>query len=212
MKPNNNKIIDPALSWASEIADAAEIIRKGGVVCFPTSCLYGLAADAFNPAAIQKVFKIKKRPEHKPLLILVKNKTELVKLVESVPPVAEIIMNKFWPGQITIIFNAKSSLPDTLTAGTRKIGIRIPDHPAASALVNALDNPITGTSANLSSTKGYDRIKNMDKKFTKAIDFILDAGRLAGGIGSTVIDVTVNPPRILRQGAIPSKKILSVLL
>ena len=110
----------------------------------------GLAADALNPSAIQTVFRAKQRSENNPLLVLVKDQNAVEALVKSIPPAAEILMQAFWPGSLTMVFSARADLPPALTAGTNKIGIRIPVHPAAAALVNMLDTPITGTSANLS--------------------------------------------------------------
>lgn len=183
----------------------------GNIIVFPTSCLYGLAADAWNPVAVQKIFQAKQRPETNPLLVLVKNQIAVASLVNTIPPVAVLLMEKFWPGKLTIVFEAKGSLPGTLTAGTGKIGIRIPEHKVAAALVNALENPITGTSANLSSEKGCSHISELHPEVARYAKLILDAGRLKGGLGSTVIDVTLMPPVILREGMVSAKKIQQVI-
>ncbi|MCK4469592.1 MAG: threonylcarbamoyl-AMP synthase [Desulfobacterales bacterium] len=193
------------------IIEAARVLKRGGIVMFPTSFIYGLGADAFNVDAIDRVFSIKKRPHNKPLSVLVKNQETLCRLVQDIPPYASIIMDRFWPGKITIVFKAKDGLPKNLTAGTNTIGVRIPEHPAASALVNALDNPITGTSANFSGKAGCSQISDLDPLIADELDLILDAGPLEGGIGSTVIDVTGNLPKILRQGAIVAEDIFAVL-
>jgi len=158
------RTIPPSLPDAAIIKEAATNIKEGGVVTFPTWCLYGLAADAFNEDAVNKIFTIKKRPSQKPLLLLIKNQTVLNDLVQDIPKDAERIMEAFWPGKITIVFNAKKTIPDTLTAGTGKIGIRIPENPVAKALVKELDRPITGTSANISGQAGCSQIK---KRFSQ---------------------------------------------
>ena len=207
---NKIKKIDPVNPQYALIIEAARVIERGGIVVFPTSFIYGLGADAFNEDAIDRVFRIKKRPHNKPLSVLVKNQEALYRLVQDIPSYASIIMDRFWPGKITIVFKAKEGLPENLTAGTGTIGVRIPEHTAASALVNALYNPITGTSANFSGHAGCSQISDLDPLIADELDLILDAGPLEGGIGSTVIDVTGNGPKILRQGAIAAKDIFTL--
>lgn len=196
---------------AETIAQAVHIIETGGLVVFPTWCLYGLATDALNPQAIQKVFDIKKRPPENPILILIKHINELNHLVRHVPTSAQRIMNQFWPGKVTLVFEAQDCIPPILTAGTGKIGIRIPEHPVAAALVKALPHPITGTSANLSGQHGCSDISQMPREIIEKADLVLDAGKLMGGMGSTVIDVTCDPIRIIREGAVPASKIFQAL-
>ncbi|MBU4343816.1 MAG: threonylcarbamoyl-AMP synthase [Proteobacteria bacterium] len=205
------KRIDPVNPQHDVIVEAARVIERAGIIMFPTSFIYGLGADAFNVDAIDRVFRIKNRPHNKPLSVLVKNREALYGLVQYIPPYASIIMDRFWPGKITIVFKAKDGLPENLTAGTNTIGVRVPEHPAACALVDALDNPITGTSANFSGHAGCSQISDIDPIIADELDLILDAGPLEGGIGSTVIDVTGNLPKILRQGAIAAKDIFAVL-
>ncbi len=193
------------------IKKAAGIIRDKGVVVIPTWCLYGLAADALDSSAIDKIFKIKTRPENKPLLILVSEKKQIEKLVKSVPETAVKIMDHFWPGRITIVFDAEDHLPHNLTAGSGKIGIRIPENPVAFALAKQFNGPITGTSANISDRPGCSDIRELDGSIIKNSDLVLDYGPLKGGEGSTVIDVTSSSPKILRQGEIPAEKIFDIL-
>ena len=181
---------------------AAEVIKNQGVVVFPTQCLYGLAADAWNPEAIKKIFQIKHRPETNPLLILIHALSDLEKLASHIPETAKILMKTFWPGSLTLIFKAAPGVSALLTAGTGKIGIRIPAHPVARALVKAVGQPITGTSANLSGAPGCSRIQTLPNELIQSVDLVLDAGPLKGGTGSTVVDITCDPPRILRSGAI----------
>jgi len=193
------------------IAEAARIIRNGGVVVFPTRSLYGLGADAFNPKAVNRIFHIKQRPATKPILVLIKDKDELDRLAAIVPPAATAIMKRFWPGRISIVFQAKQGLLANLTAGTNKIGIRLPGHNVASALVKVACSPITGTSANLSGNAGCFQVNDLDEKIVDSVDLILDAGPLKGGVGSTVVDVTGETPMILRQGELSQKDISNVI-
>ncbi len=193
------------------IAEAARIIRNGGVVVFPTRSLYGLGADAFNANAVNRIFDIKQRPSNKPILVLIKDKDELDRLAALVPPAATAIMKRFWPGMVSIVFQAKEGLSAKLTAGTKKIGIRLPGHNIAYKLVKAADGPITGTSANLSGSAGCFQVNDLDEKIVGSVDLILDAGPLKGGAGSTVVDVTGETSLILRQGELSQKDIFNVI-
>jgi L-threonylcarbamoyladenylate synthase len=212
LKPYDNIIkIDPEAPQPDRIQQAADILSKGEIVTFPTRCLYGLAADAFNASAVQRIVEIKRRSHQKPMLVLIKNRDCLPFLVKSIPHAAETIMDCYWPGRITLVFEAKKEIPDFLTAGTGKIGIRIPSHKVAAAIVNALENPITGTSANISDEGGVARIEELPAEIICRTRLVLDAGPLKGGMGSTVLDITTTPPQILREGEVPSAEIYKVL-
>ena len=194
-----------------EISRAAKIIRAGGVVLFPAKCLYGLAADAMNSEAVERVFQIKQRPRTNPLLVLIRDIHDLDGLVKSVPESARVLMDRFWPGDVTIVFHASDKLSTALTAGTGKIGIRMPQHPIAKALVKRAGVPITGTSANISGMEGCSSISMIDSKVLGQVDMVLNAGFLRGGKGSTVVDVTEKPLKILREGQILEYKILKII-
>ena len=203
--------IEPLNPESDIIEEAVRIIRRGGIVSFPTRCLYGLGVDALNTDAVERVFQIKQRPFHKPILILVNDQKALHQFVKSVPSTALNLMKNFWPGRVTIIFEAVDSLSGILTGETGKIGVRLPGHPVAFALVNALENPITGTSANLSGQTGCSSVNELDSVISDQLDLILDAGPLKSGIGSTVVDVTVNPPRIVREGEVAERAVFASL-
>ena len=204
-------LIDPFSPQPELILKAARLIKKGGIVLFPTRCLYGLGADAFNPEAVDRVFRIKQRPYNKPISVLIKDTNDLHILVKHVPSAAKCIMDNFWPGQITIVFEAKSTISPNITGGTGKIGIRLPEHPVALSLVKEVNSPITGTSANISGKVGCSAISDLDAQIADKLDIMLDAGPLKGGAGSTVIDVTTPFPTILREGYVSAKNIISVL-
>jgi L-threonylcarbamoyladenylate synthase len=201
--------IDPVQPEAEIIAEAAAVIKQGGVIAFPTRCLYGLGADALNPDAVERMIQIKQRPEDKPILVLIDTRNRLESLVTHIPPAADAIMEAFWPGRVTLVFEARNMLAVQLTAQTGKIGVRLPGHPAASALVKHVKGPVTGTSANLSGRAGCHRARDLEPQIAGQLDLILDAGTLMAGVGSTVVDVTVDPPRILREGQVTANDILS---
>jgi L-threonylcarbamoyladenylate synthase len=193
------------------ILEAVDILKASGIVAFPTRCLYGLGADALNAGAVDRVFQIKRRAPDKPLLVLVAGSYEIEKLVENIPETAMKIMDSFWPGRVTIVFKAAASLPHNLLGQTGKIGIRVPGHPIAEALVRAFGRPITGTSANLSGQAGCSRVDDFDPLLVEQLDCVLDAGPLKGGAGSTVVDVTGKNPVILRVGEVARSDLLKVV-
>lgn len=188
-----------------------EILTAGGCVVIPTFCLYGMAANAFDEAAVKRVFAIKERPLTNPILLLIKDRNAVDALVTDIPPAAEALMTRLWPGKLTLVFNAHPSIPDIITAGTGKVGLRVPSHPVTRAVAEAVPFPITGTSANISREGGVSDVQKLDTRIVTGADLILDAGCLKGGTGSTVVDVTCTPPRILREGSTPAAVIYTII-
>ena len=203
--------VDPLELQGDLMERASNIITGGGVVVFPTKCLYGIAVDPFNDDAVNRVFEIKQRPRNNPILVLINERDELESLVKNVPETALILMESFWPGDVTIVFEAIHGLPGVLTAHTGKIGIRMSHHPVARALIERAGTPITGTSANISGGEGISTIKNLNPDLMDRVDLILDAGQLKGGKGSTIVDITNHRVRILREGGISAFEINAVL-
>lgn len=203
--------VDPLHPDARIIQKAGAIIQQNGVVIFPAQCLYGVAANALDPDAVEKVFTLKNRPKDNPILVLIPDRTHLPSLVKSIPKNAITLMDTFWPGHLTIVFEAADHIPERLTAGTGKIGIRVPMHPVACELVKALNIPITGTSANISGSPGCCDPALLEPDILSRADLFLDAGMLKGGTGSTIVDVTRSSPQILRQGEIPTARIKDCL-
>jgi len=193
------------------INQAAGMLNTGGLVIFPAACLYGVAANALSANAVEKVFRLKQRPRNNPILVLIKNTDQLAGLVTTIPDKARILMDQFWPGGLTLVFDATDSVNPKLTAGSKKLGIRLPGHPVARALANSVDFPVTGTSANLSGRPGCTQIDLLNPEIVKKADLVLDAGPVQGGAGSTVVDVTCTPPRILRRGATRATDIYACL-
>jgi len=184
------------------IKKAAQIVLQGGVIAFPTETFYGLAADSSNEFALKKIFQVKKREEGKPLLLLVADRSWLKGLVQEISPQAGRLMDKFWPGPLTLVFKASPHLSPLLTADTGKIGIRLSPHPVTQALVQAVGRAITGTSANLSGHPGTLTAREVHQSLGESLDAVLDGGKTAGGPGSTVLDLSDPTPRIIREGMI----------
>ena len=203
--------VDPDNPDPRLIQKAAEIIHRGGVVVFPTRSLYGLAANAFDSTAVDRIFKIKKRPSQKPVLLLIENRVDLPRVVRRVPPEALQLMDRFWPGRLTIVMDAHASLPQGLTAGTDRIGIRLTANPVAGSLIAAVGGPITGTSANISGKPGCSSISQLDPAVARKVDMILDAGTLEEGIGSTVVEVIDGEVLVVREGSISSAELKSAM-
>lgn len=185
---------------------ARHIILSGGIVAFPTESFYGLAVNASDENAIGRLFKIKKRMDNMPVLVLIPSLEYLKGYVADVPEIALRLIGRFWPGGLTLLFKAGSAISPLLTADTRKIGIRISSHPLAAALARAVDSPITGTSANISGKPGCVTAKEVYSSLGRGVDLILDGGETKGGKGSTILDVTVDPPEIIREGMISRKQ------
>jgi len=200
----NSKILKTS---PQEISRASQMILQGNVVAFPTETFYGLGADALHVPALQKIFQIKGREEDKPLLLLIADRNWLPKWAETITPLAERLMERFWPGPLTLVFAACPYLPSLLTANTGKIGLRISSHPVAQALVQAVGRAITATSANLSGHPGASSADEVSRVLGTRIEAILDGGKTAGGLGSTVLDVSSASPKILRQGAITQEEL-----
>jgi len=202
--------IDPNRPDPALIQHAAQTIQSGGVIIFPTSGLYGLGADATNRDAVHRIFQIKRRVTKKPILVLIQNADQLDRWVTTLPEMARNLIDRHWPGGITLIFKARQHLPTNLTAGTEKIGIRVPAHPVARALVESVDFPVTATSANIADDPGCAAINDLPPSLIEDVDLILDAGTLSGGKGSTVVDVTAESLKILRSGTVPTEQIFSI--
>ena len=194
--------VHPLENLDAGLIRAAKIISGGGIVAVPTESFYGLAVDATNEKAIERLLEVKQRPPDNPILILIPAVTGLERYVRSIPENARRLMARFWPGGLTMVFEAGVRISPLLTAGTGKIGVRLSSHPVPTGLARAAGGPITGTSANLSGKPACVSVEAIKVYFGEGVDMILDGGETAGGRGSTVLDVTVHPPRIIREGMV----------
>lgn len=181
---------------------AGALLEAGGLVAFPTESFYGLGADALDAGAVARVFEVKGRPDGKPLLVLVDSVEMVTRLATAVPDGARALMARHWPGALTLVLRASARVPAALTAGTGTVGVRMPGHAVARALVAAAARPVTAPSANPSAAAPPVTAAAVRGYFDGRVELILDGGPTAGGTGSTVADCTVWPPRILRQGPV----------
>jgi L-threonylcarbamoyladenylate synthase len=189
------------------IQEAAQVIHEGGVVAVPTESFYGLAVHALDEKAIGRLFAVKRRREDNPVLILIPSKEGLSSCVTEVYEKDRKLMERFWPGGLTMVFFAGPILPRSLTAGTGKIGVRLSSHPVPTELARAVGAPITGTSANRSGRPSCSTAEEVMEALGEDIDLILDGSKTPGGKGSTVLDVTTDPPVVLREGIVSREEL-----
>ncbi|MDO9515836.1 MAG: L-threonylcarbamoyladenylate synthase [Syntrophales bacterium] len=189
------------------IAKAAAILKGGGVIAYPTETFYGLGADVRNERALEKLYTIKGRGFNKPISIIIGSRDDLKWFAREITPAAEILMARFWPGGVTLLFQAAHGLSERLTAGTGKIGIRLSSTPVATLLAQNLSGAITATSANRSGEGECVSAREVISSLGETVDAVIDGGRTAGGTGSTIVDTTVDPPAVIREGIVPSSEI-----
>ncbi len=182
--------------------EALRILESGGIVAYPTESFYALGVIAADEDAVKRLFVLKKRPAEKPLPIIVGDMDILVSIVKKIPEQAEGLMEKFWPGPLTLIFEAADRIPGLLTGRTGKVAIRVPGKSAALYMAESIKIPITATSANPSSLPPAEDTDAVINYFGDKVDLIIDTGKAPGGKPSTIVDVTVSPFRILREGRI----------
>jgi len=194
-------------NFGKVIQEASQVILSGGVVALPTESFYGLAVHALNEKAIERLFVVKGRREDNPLLVLIASTDTLDSYAVRVSNTARKLVASFWPGGLTMVFFANPNLPSSLTAGTAKIGIRLSSHPVPTELARAVGAPITGTSANRSGQPSCSTAAEVMEALGGDIDLILDGGRTPGGKGSTVLDVTFDPPVVLRDGIVSREEL-----
>ena len=191
---------------------AAELIRTGGLVAVPTETVYGLAGNGLDPEAVHRIYEVKGRPEVKPLSLMVHDAAAMEQYCEDVPEAAYVLAEKFWPGPLTIVLKAKPCVPSIVRAGGETVGLRCPDHPMTLKLIRACGLPLAAPSANLSGAPSPKTAGEVLGYFDGVIEGVIDGGVCGIGRESTIIDLTVTPYRILRQGALPEAEIVRALV
>jgi len=190
---------------------ASRILREGGVVIYPTETFYALGASVANPQALDRVYEIKKRPKGLPLLCLVEGKEMVGDLVTRVPQEAELLMRRFWPGPLTLVLPAREGIHPHLVGSQGGVAVRQSPNPIARVLVQKVGSPVVGTSANLTGCDPAAQVGDVPQEILTKVDFVLDGGRLPGGLPSTVLDCTAVPFRVLREGLISREELLEVV-
>jgi L-threonylcarbamoyladenylate synthase len=203
--------VDPEKPETEKIQTAANIIKQGGLVAFPTETVYGLGTDALNPKAVTALFKAKKRPLDNPPIIHIENVNTVYTLAEQVPPKATQLMKLFWPGPLTLIFKRSPAVPEVTVAGLDTIAVRMPKHAVALALIRLSGCPIAAPSANLAGKPSPTSAKHVLDDLNGRIDAVLDAGPTSVGVESTVLDMSVDPPMVLRPGGTPFEALRKAL-
>ncbi len=181
---------------------AVDALTRGGLVIFPTETVYGLAADALSEPAVRRVWEVKGRPADKPLPVQVADVEALRLLWREVPDDLLPLISDHMPGPLTLVYWRGALVPDVVTGGVDTVGVRIPDHPVALALLKAFGRPIVAPSANFSDEPPPSRVGQIPTSLLERVEVVIDAGDTGGGVPSTVLDVTVRPARILRAGAL----------
>ena len=184
------------------ITKAARIIKQGGTVAFPTETVYGLGADALNPDAVRKIFQAKGRPQDNPLIVHIADQEHLDVVVSEVPDSAYNLMDAFWPGPLTMIFNRTDIVPDVTTCGLDTVAIRMPDNPIALGLIKEASTPIAAPSANISGRPSPTIAEHVISDLSGRIDVVIDGGAVRVGVESTVLDMTPDIPVLLRPGRV----------
>ncbi|MGM0445374.1 MAG: L-threonylcarbamoyladenylate synthase [Bacillota bacterium] len=204
----DNKISD--IKNTVVIKKAADLIKKGEVVAFPTETVYGLGANALNSSAVEKIFKAKGRPSDNPLIAHISNKQQLSRLINTnIPEVVERLISKFWPGPLTIIFNKSKIVPDITTASLDTVAIRMPSHPVALALIEEVQSPLAAPSANSSGLPSPTKAEHVYNDLDGKIPLIVDGGICNIGVESTVIEIEDRQVNILRPGGITKEMIIN---
>ena len=193
------------------IARAAEILRGGGLVAFPTETVYGLGANGLDAAAVKKIFEAKGRPQDNPLILHVPSAQWLCRCCEDVPTIAYELARRFWPGPLTMILRRNPIVPDATTAGLDTVAMRCPDHPVALALLREVGVPVAAPSANRSGRPSCTCAQDVREDMDGRVDGIVDGGPCAVGVESTILDLTCDPPRLLRPGGLPLEELEAVL-
>lgn len=203
--------IDPVAPDAAIVAEAAALLRRGGLVAFPTETVYGLGANALDAAAVQRIYAAKGRPSYNPLIVHLPDSEAARALATSWPDAARRLAQRFWPGPLTLVVPKRSDIPDAVTAGLGTVALRVPAHPVAAALLRAAAVPVAAPSANRSFALSPSAGVHVARGLGGRIDLLLDAGPTPVGIESTVVDVSGERPVVLRPGTITAEEIAAVI-
>lgn len=203
--------LDPVNPQPERIEQAAALLRTGQLVAFPTETVYGLGANALDRSAVAGIFLAKGRPSNNPVIVHVAELADVLRVCAAWPPTAAALARQFWPGPLTLVVPRNDLVADTVTGGGATVAVRMPCHPVARALIQAAGVPLAAPSANRSSELSPTRAEHVYRSLHGRIPLILDAGPTSGGIESTVLDLTAQPPRLLRPGLVGQLDIEAVI-
>ncbi|MCI0706916.1 MAG: threonylcarbamoyl-AMP synthase [Ignavibacteriae bacterium] len=202
--------VNPEHVDSAIISSAAEVLKRGGLVVFPTETVYGLGADALNTQAVEKVFDAKGRPADNPLIVHISKEEQLFDIIDEMPKVGTLLTKQFWPGPLTLVVKRTFLVPDNVVAHMDTVAVRMPNHPVALALIEAFGGGVVAPSANLSTKPSPTTAQHVLSDLRGKVDMILDAGPTPIGVESTVVDITTDPPLILRHGGLPIERIAAI--
>ena len=201
---------DTPESFRAAVRRASQLLRQGEVVALPTETVYGLAANALEPRAVARIFEIKGRPTHNPIIVHVAGISMAQRCVSEWTLLAERLANAFWPGPLTLVLPRAAAIPDVVTAGGPTVGVRWPNHPFMLAVLRECGFPLAAPSANLSNRVSPTNAAHVRKQLGNQVHLIIDGGQSQVGIESTVLDISVEPPRLLRPGMIHEQALVAV--
>ena len=195
----------------SAIDEAAAVLRRGGLVAFPTETVYGLGADAFNPRAVARVFEVKARPSFDPLIVHLADAADLARVSPTDDPRVHALAARFWPGPLTLVLSRRPEVPDLVTSGLNTVGVRVPAHPAARALIVASGTPVAAPSANPFGYVSPTTAAHVAELLGPSVDLVLDGGPCRVGVESTILSLASGTPTILRPGGVPREALEEAL-
>jgi L-threonylcarbamoyladenylate synthase len=190
--------------WVNEVVDC---LRRGGIISYPTETVYGIGGDATNDKVIDLIHTLKGRDARNPMLVLVAQSSDVIPIVRTVSEKAESLMRRFWPGPLTLVFEVLPVVPESILGEGEKLGIRISPDPVCDALVRIFRKPLISTSANPHGEEPAQSASEVSDYFGDSLDMIVDGGKRIGGVPSTVLDVSVDPPALIREGAVKKEDI-----
>lgn len=196
---------------AKAVERAAAALRAGGLVAFPTDTVYGLGAHGFQPEAVESIYRVKGRMAQKAIPLLLGSVADVEEVAQNVPDAAWKLAECFWPGGLTLVLRRRPNVPDVVTSGGPTVAVRIPDHPVPLRLISLIDAPLAATSANRSGQPSPVTADEVRESLNGLIDVLLDGGTTPGGVESTVLDLSLSDPVVLRRGAVPVEELEKVL-
>jgi len=193
------------------LEQALHVLRQGGLVCFPTDTVYGVGAHGFQEEAIRRLYQVKGRSFEKAIALLLASEEQIQRVSPGLPPAGQRLAGRYWPGPLTLVLPRRPEVPGLLSPGRATIAVRIPDHPVPLRLIQMLGAPLAATSANRTGHPDPVTAEDVVRELGDRVNLILDGGPCKGGVASTVVDLTTDPPTILRPGPIPAEEIRELL-